>query len=176
MTRNPMLKELPGNLLQNMGELRTVVLNNNGLVTLPKSLCNWQQIMDVMLNDNNFICSCSNSWLQSYRGWDTPQTQQHVKKLKCHRPNNPEDFLIKDYDFSCLYCMKFGSSVSDKSQVWVELIAAIIMILTLSVILFVCYRKQLVFWCRQFKCKHHVDSTITKEPKYSKLSRNGDLN
>eukprot|EP00105_Crassostrea_gigas_P042360 XP_019926508.1 PREDICTED: leucine-rich repeat-containing protein 15 [Crassostrea gigas] len=179
MTRNPMLKELPGNLLQNMDELRTVVLNNNGLVTLPKSLCNWQQIMDVMLNDNNFICSCSNSWLQSYRGWDTPQTQQHVKKLKCHRPNNPEDFLIKDYDFSRHYCMKFGSSVSDKSQVRVELIAAIIMLLTLSVILFVCYRMQLVFWCRQFKCKHHVDhvdSTITKKPKYSHLSRDGDLN
>lgn len=176
MTRNPMLKELPGNLLQNMGELRTVVLNNNGLVTLPKDLCNWQQIMDVMLNDNNFICSCSNSWLQSYRGWDTPQTQQHVKKLKCHRPNNPEDFLIKDYDFSRLSCMSFGSTESDKSRVLVGLIAATITLLTLSVILFIVrYRKRLIFRYRQFKYRRHTNSAFTIDHKYSDLSTNGDL-
>lgn len=176
MTRNPMLKELPGNLLQNMGELRTVVLNNNGLVTLPKSLCNWQQLMDVMLNDNNFICSCSNSWLQSYRGWDTPQTQQHVKKLKCHRPNNPDDFLIKDYDFSRLSCMSLGSAVSTKSRVLVGLIAATLTLLALAVILFIVrYRKRLVFRYRQFKYRRHTDSAFTIEPKYSDLSTNGDL-
>lgn len=120
--------------------------------------------------------SCSNSWLQSYRGWDTPQTQQHVKKLKCHRPNNPEDFLIKDYDFSRLSCMSFGSTESDKSRVLVGLIAATITLLTLSVILFIVrYRKRLIFRYRQFKYRRHTNSAFTIDHKYSDLSTNGDL-
>lgn len=176
MSKNPMLKKLPENLLQDMSELRVVVINNNGLQSVPKSLCNWQQLMDVMMDMNNFICGCGIRWLQTYHGWGTPQTKQHMLKLQCHKPSHPENVLIKDYDFDHLACTY--PAVVQKSRVLVGLIAATLALLTVCMILFlVRYRKRLTFQYRQFKYKRHSDSayTIDTDCKYSDLSTNGDL-
>ena len=174
MTRNPMLKELPANLLQNMGELRTVLLNNNGLLTLPQNLCNWQQLSNVMLDDNDFICSCGIQWLKTYGGWGTYQTIQHTKTLKCHNRGHVENYLINKFDFDSLLCTK--AQVATKSRVLAGLIAATFTLLTVCLIVFlVRYRKRLIFRYRQFKYRRHTDSAFTIEPKYSDLSTNGDL-
>ncbi|XP_062567806.1 slit homolog 2 protein-like [Saccostrea cucullata] len=176
MTRNPKLKKLPENLLQNMDNLRTVIISNNALQSVPKSLCKWHMLMDMMMDDNDFICGCGVQWLQTYRGWGTPQTKQHVKSLKCHRPGDSKNILIKDFDFDHLACTY--TSVVQKSRVLVGLMAATVVLLSVCVILFIVrYRKRIIFRYRQFKYRRHTDSAYTIENKYmySDLSTNGDI-
>ncbi|XP_061171593.1 leucine-rich repeat and immunoglobulin-like domain-containing nogo receptor-interacting protein 1 [Saccostrea echinata] len=176
MTRNPKLRKLPENLLQSMNNLRTVIISNNALQSVPKNLCKWHMLMDMMMNDNDFICGCGVHWLQTYSGWGTPQTRQHAENLKCHKPGNSENVLIKDFDFDHLGCTY--TSVVHKSRVLVGLTAATLVLLTVCVILFMYRnRKRIIFRYRQFKYRRHTDSAYTIEHKYmySDLSTNGDV-
>ncbi|XP_061171594.1 slit homolog 3 protein-like [Saccostrea echinata] len=148
MTRNSNLRKLPENLLQSMNNLRTVIISNNALQSVPKNLCKWHMLMDMMMNDNDFICGCGVHWLQTYRGWGTPQTRQHAENLKCHKPGNSENVLIKDFDFYHLACT-YTPVIEYKSYVLVGLTVASLVLMTVCVILIAFrYRTQI------FRYKH----------------------
>lgn len=130
-----------------------VFLENNNLTTLSENLLDWENVLTLNIDTNNFVCSCDLLWIQS-------RIKQHAQTVLCSEGNKTR--YIIQLDGETMKCpFKTKTHDDSKSRLMTGLVAA--SVISCSIILcyvLISFRRKLYAKYIHFKYRRQRDDPL----------------